>query len=114
MRNIYTTVILLALIFLSGCRKEPIGKNSYIKLYYKQTSCSDPWATGTTDSLTLVNVAAHLNSLNLYIAGLSILNDDTAEACSACTCKTGKTIYVSTFNSDSLKAQYTRIGFKQY
>jgi len=110
--------LLLSLLFLIfiviACHKdEPIGKDSYTRFYYKQTYCADPWPTGNTDSITLVNVTGYLNSLNLYIADLGIKQDGNIEICQACACKTGKTIYVATLNNDSLKARYIRAGFKQ-
>ena len=105
--------LFLIFIVMACHRDEPIGKDSYTNFYYKQTYCADPWPTGNTDSITLVNVAGYLKSLNLYIAGLSIKLDDNIEMCLACTCKTGKTIYVATLKSDSLKARYIRAGFKQ-
>jgi hypothetical protein len=107
-------IVATFLLITSGCTKEPIGKHEYLNFYYKQTSCADPWGLGSSDSLTLVKVANYLNSSNLYIASLTIRNDDIAEMCLACTCKTGKTIYASTLNTDSLRAQYSRIGFKEY
>lgn len=94
-------------------KKGPIEKDEYTRFYYEQTFCSDPWQTGSTDSITLENVAAYLNEHDLYVAGLSIKQTGAAETCYACTCKTGKTIYVSTLNSNSLKEAYISLGFKQ-
>ncbi|MEO5893450.1 MAG: hypothetical protein ABIQ31_24570 [Ferruginibacter sp.] len=104
--------ILLIIATSAACKKsQPIGEDEYVTLQYKQTSCADVWTSAPTDSATLKNVAAYLNSLNLYIASLNIKKVYTADACDACHCKTGKVIYVSTLNSDSLKAKYGRIGF---
>jgi len=111
--KLLASLVFLIFIAIACQRDEPIGKDSYTSFYYKQTYCADPWPTGSTDSITLVNVTSYLNSQNLYIAGLSIKLDGNIELCLACTCKTGKTIYVSTLNSDSLKARYIRAGFKQ-
>jgi hypothetical protein len=95
-----------------ACSKNTLIEDKYVTLSYNQTFCADPWKNLSSDSLTLVNVANYLNSYNLYIAGLNIKQVLPADSCKACTCKTGKTIYVSTFDSDSLKAKYYQIGFK--
>lgn len=82
-------------------------------LTYQQTYCADPWPTGATDSATLKNVAHYLDSVQLYIASLAIKAEAPPELCNACNCRTGKTIYVSTLNSETLKGKYEAIGFKQ-
>ena len=111
MRNIFVIFFLLILT-ISSCSKKPLIEDKYVTLSYRQTFCSDPWTNVAIDSLTLINVATYLNSSGLYIAGLNIEQVTPPDICNACTCKTGKTIYVSTFDSDSLKAKYNRIGFK--
>ncbi len=112
MRTNFILIISIAVVITACNKSAPIGDDEYVTLSYKQTFCSDPWATGSTDSLTLVNVAEYLNSEDLYIASLSIKQDSSPEMCYACTCKTGKTIFVSTLNSETLKAKYIEIGFK--
>ena len=105
---------LFIVLVLVSCRENHEMKDTYLDFYYKQTACADPWKTGSTDSLTLVNVVHYLDSLGLYIAGLNIVKDDNQEICSACTCKTGKTIYVSTLKSDIMIAKYKAIGFREH
>lgn len=83
----------------------------YITLSYKQTYCSDPWTNAASDDQIIQNVAGYLSSHNLYFAALNIQKNADPEACQSCGCKTGKTIYVTTFDSDSLRARYSRIGF---
>ena len=113
MRAAFVLFILIASVIFACTKKNyRIGDNEYVTLTYKQTFCADPWATGANDSLTLVNVAAYLNSSSLYIAGLNIKQDGSPDMCLACACKTGKTITVSTLNSETLKAKYMQIGFK--
>lgn len=106
--------IIFIAIFIIACNKnkEKIIGDQYVLLSYKQTGCADAWTTGSTDSLTLVNLRNYLISKDLYIASLSIKQDGIPEPCYACTCKTGKTITVSTFDSETLKAKYALIGFK--
>lgn len=103
----------VCLAVCSCTKNDPIGKDEYTILYYEQTFCADVWETGSTDSITLANVAAYLNEQNLYVADLSIKQTGAAETCYACSCKTGKTIYVSTLNSADLKSAYIELGFKQ-
>ena len=110
-----TKIILLGFVVMSlaACKKSGrIGENEYVTLTYKQTSCADPWINAGTDSLTLINIANYLNSSGLYIASLSIKQDGPPETCLACVCKTGKTIFVSTLNSETMKAKYLLVGFR--
>lgn len=105
-------IILLALIIAISCKKnQEIGNDEFVTLSYPQTYCSDPWPTGAggNDSLTMVNVAHYLDSLDVYISGLTIKADNTPDTCKACTCKTGKTIYASTFKGQEEK--YIAVGF---
>ncbi len=112
MRTINILLVFTAVTILACTKSNRIGDDEYITLSYKQTFCSDPWATGSNDSLTLANVAAYLNSAGLYIAGLKIKQESSPSACLACACKTGKMIMVSTLNSETLKAKYQQIGFQ--
>jgi len=107
------TPLLLIIVIILACKKiRIIGYSEYITLAYKQTFCSDFWTTGSNDSITINNVKRYFDSSELYIAGLDIKQDTNPDTCEACNCKTGKTIYVTTLDSDSLKAKYARIGFK--
>lgn len=106
-------MLLVMLVTAFTCRKTNPGEDEYITLSYKQTQCADPWRTGATDSLTLANVSTYLAAQGLYVASLQIKTDDVASVCLACQCKTGKTIYVSTLNSDSIKTKYLALGFQQ-
>ncbi|MEO8762986.1 MAG: hypothetical protein ABI416_01805 [Ginsengibacter sp.] len=99
-------------IVMPACKKNKILKDEYTTLDYKQTFCADPWPIGGTDSLTLKNLAAYLDSSGLYLAGLTIKKEADEDLCYACFCKTGKTIYATTLASDTLKARYGRLGFK--
>ena len=111
MKNILTLVSITTLTILS-CTKKPLLEDKYVTLSYKQTFCSDPWTNLPVDSLTLINITSYLNSSSLYFAGLSIKQESAADVCNACFCKTGKTIYVTTFDNDGLKAEYSKIGFR--
>jgi hypothetical protein len=104
--------LLLTTMAMGACKKHAPIADRYVTLGYKQTYCADPWKTETNDSLTLKNVADYLKAEELYIASLDIKQETTPEACFACSCKTGKNIYVTTLDSETLKAKYFKLGFK--
>lgn len=104
------TALLLTLVLLTSCRREHVDK--YVTLAYHQTFCADPWTNAATDSVTLKNVATYLDASSIYIAGLYIKQGTSIVSCTACNCQTGKTIYVTTFENDSMKARLVRIGFQ--
>ena len=109
-------LVIFCTVFVAVCsctKNDPVGKDEYVNLYYEQTFCADAWETGSNDSITLENVAVYLDEHDLYVSDLSIKQTGPADICQACGCKTGKTIYVSTLNSSSLKSAYTDLGFKQ-
>jgi hypothetical protein len=112
MRTSLIFIIILGLT-ISACKKDSrIGDKEFVTLSYQQTYCSDPWETGSSDSLTLVQVAGYLQAADILISGLSIKPDGTEEFCYACSCKTGNVIYLSTLNSEALKEKLKRIGFE--
>jgi hypothetical protein len=104
---------LVVLITAFTCNKKDLGEDQYTTFYYKQTQCADPWKTDSNDSGTLVNVSNYLTAQGLYVGSIQIKADDIAAVCLACQCKTGKTIYVSTLNSDSIKTKFRDLGFQQ-
>lgn len=113
MRTLFT-LLFFGFAIVAACIKEDRLGDTYVSLTYKQTQCSDPWPTGNTDSLTLINVIHYLDSAHLYIAGINLTsgNPNSGYECAACPCKTGKLINVTTLNNDSLLARYKRVGFE--
>lgn len=67
---------------------------------------------GSIDSITLKKLAGYLDSSMLYVASLNTEQENPPRDCKACTCKSGKMIYVSTINSDNIVAGYLEPGFK--
>jgi hypothetical protein len=112
MKSYFAILIFSITVLLACAKKDAIGKDEYITLTYQQTYCSDRWSTAATDSLTLDNVRTYLHLNGLYISSLSMKQTANADSCKACTCKTGKTIFVSTLNSELLKERYIELGFK--
>ena len=112
MKITFIFFVIVVVAFIGCTKKERQGENEYVQLSYKQTQCSDPWANGSTDSLTLVNAANYLNGAGLYIADMHIKQESPSDVCQGCSCKTGKVIYVSTLNNSTLKEKYAQLGFK--
>jgi hypothetical protein len=106
-----TFLIILSILF--SCKKENnVIQDNYTTLQYLQTKCSDAWLSAASDSLTIVNVSNYLQAKSVYIAGIFIKQIDTGDTCKACSCKTGKVIYVSTFDDVLQKEKYAALGFR--
>lgn len=108
----YISILLIAVSVFSCTKTKSIGEDEYVTLSYDQTFCADPWGADSNDTITLNQVSHYLDSVDLYIAALNIQNVTSPETCFACSCKTGKKIYVSTLNSETLKEKYKLLGFK--
>ena len=95
MQNVNYLLFLFGLLLLgSNCSKEvPL-----MTLEYAETKCSDPWGTNEGNSKEEVESAlmAFLeNELNISNATIKISFEEKAEACEACSCKTGRKITVT-------------------
>ncbi|RYZ00518.1 MAG: hypothetical protein EOO11_01300 [Chitinophagaceae bacterium] len=107
---LYTGILVLGLL---GACKEKVMSDRFLSFRYAQTGCSDPWPAGGNDSATGTLVRAYLDSLGLAPVSIEIRADGVAELCNACSCKTGKRIYVSTLYQESLIRRYADIGFER-
>ncbi len=99
-------------ICLFSCSKNHLVGDKFVTLSYSQTYCSDAWVTGSNDSLTRINVVNYLKSKNLDVYSLDIQLKNSPETCNACSCKTGKLIFVTIFDIESTKENFIKIGFK--
>lgn len=107
-------VLLLAVLVTAFTCKKTTQEEEQLSTYsYKQTQCADAWQNSVTDSITLAHVTSYLAAQGLYVASLQIKADDVAAVCLACQCKTGKTIYVTSYNNDSTKTKFLALGFQQ-
>lgn len=100
--------------FILSCNKKAVIGDKFMTLSYKQTHCSDLWITNpTNDNITVNNISHFLDSAGMTSPefGVNIRNDGVAEICSACTCKTGKNIYVTVLYSAVLLSKYQLFGF---
>lgn len=105
MKKLFT---LFAAIVLFACNKK--SELEYTGIQYEQTTCADPWVNSINDSITIASVTRYFDSLNLYVAAINIQQVNPAQVCSACTCKTGKIIYVTTIVPEQDK--FMRYGFR--
>jgi hypothetical protein len=106
-------IVAMVICSVMNCSKhEEIGANQYVTLSYNETQCSDVWTRGSSDNITKTNLAALLNTKNIYVSDITIKQESTGAVCAACTCPTGKVIYVSTLNSDEMKKKLSDLGFK--
>lgn len=106
----WALALMLGVGIFFSCKREQVVGDRYTTLEYKQTYCADPWGYGTTDSITLVKLVHYFDSLQLYVAGTNIQFTSAPDVCSACTCKTGKTLYLSTF--ENLASRFAAYGFQ--
>lgn len=95
--RLLTFLLLLLLPVVSGCEKESLCSDC-VRLTYAQTQCADPWGYGTNGSDAEVAAAVRdffvSNGVPIYDV---VVDGSTAAAvCLACSCTTGKTIYVVT------------------
>ncbi|HUC81756.1 MAG TPA: hypothetical protein VMR70_12625 [Flavisolibacter sp.] len=105
-------LFLFLIVTAFTCRKTAQKEDQYALYAYKQTQCADAWQNSTTDSITVANVAAYLASQSLPVMSLRIKADEVASVCSACQCKTGKTIYVMSSDDGVTKAKFQALGFQ--
>lgn len=105
-------ILSLLILILTACTKNEVIKDRFITLSYQQTQCADPWINSVEDSTTLKNISEYVKSNGIYVASLLIKQESTAEICTACTCKTGKIIYLSTFDNPDMKKKAESVGFK--
>lgn len=104
--------VLLLCTVLACTPGEPVLMDKYVTFFYNQTACADAWPTAQTDSETLANLSAYLVANNLYVGSMDIRHDGTTEICYACSCKTGKVIYVTTLDSDKMRESYQELRFE--
>ena len=83
------TFLLVSLLslFLMNC-----SKSKFTWMYYDETSCSDKWTFDINNEKLKDNVIAYMDTKGVKILEIEIYVDGTAEACTACTCKTGRRI----------------------
>ncbi|GAA4333672.1 hypothetical protein [Flaviaesturariibacter amylovorans] len=101
----------MCLWLLWACQKKTGEK--YVSFRYTQIVCDEHWATGATDSATVVSVRRYLDSLELAPLDVQVRNDGESDACGICFCRTGKRFYVTTIYEEERVRRYGVIGFQQ-
>jgi hypothetical protein len=114
LRYINPLLFTAILLYLAGCTKEDQIADKTITVKYAQTQCADPWGYGT-DNVVINKLRNYMDSAQLSAPLLSIMikQENDMAACLACTCPTGKVIYVSLMASDELKQKLLKAGFKE-
>lgn len=107
---------LLLLVITSAwtCNKdsEVVAAKPLPTYTYAQTQCADPWPTSPNDSLTAENVRQYLKERSVTVSFVSVKKTSEAATCMACTCPSGKTIYIGASDEATTVKLLNQIGFK--
>jgi hypothetical protein len=113
-------VILFALttVCITACTKDDtltancIDQPGRTCVGYHETYCADPWRTGSeTDEEIIDQLLDFLASAGIDLTNVKIVDTHPAEACLACSCESGRTIFGAVGDAD-LEA-IEEIGFVQ-
>lgn len=93
--NLKPLLTFALLIGLIACVKQASEGDSVIFIY-PQSQCMDKWGYGSTDELTAQKIHRYLDSAGLAgrIVRVGLTGRAAEAACLACSCPTGKTIFV--------------------
>lgn len=112
----YFVKLLLAFLITAAftCNKtsDLEDKNNQLTLAYAQTHCADPWTTSADDNVTAQNISRYLKSYGIQVVSVRITKTSEGVACLACTCLSGKTIYVTTSNTEAMRTRLAELGFR--
>lgn len=101
----------VTIVFLLNCCSKD-DEILYKTVSYLQTRCADPWRYDNSDDSTQARyVGNYLDSLGLFHTSVIVKVEGPADICLACTCKSGKVIYVVTKDEEATLQQYRAIGF---
>lgn len=109
----YLLISVVAAIALFSCKRE--NQDETATFVYDQTQCSDAWVNSSNDSITVHNVYQYLDSMHVYGPELHvwIKNEGTNVVCQACSCPTGKKIYVSILFPKDVEEKLIALGFRR-
>jgi hypothetical protein len=83
--KVFFGVLVLSAI-IAGC-----GKSGNVKwVHYDETYCSDKWDYNASNEKLKENVVNYLDKNGVKVFEIEIFNDITPDACTDCTCKTGR------------------------
>lgn len=106
-----TLTISLFAFLLAGCEKDERVCSECVTLQYNQTLCADPWGYGTDGSDIAVEYAVRdfFASNGVSITTVTVAGEQLPVTCAACTCLSGKTIYVLV--DPAVQSTFTSYGF---
>lgn len=87
----------LGLLLITLCLLSSIGCNKMNVLWvkYDETQCSDNWTYSENNEVLKTNVESYLKGKGVKVLEMEIFVDgDPQQNCSACSCKTGRTIKI--------------------
>lgn len=79
---------------------------------YAQTQCADPWQTSQNDETTGRNVRQYLESKYVEVGWVRIERTSDGATCLACSCPSGKTIFVGAPKDENTRKALEKLGFK--
>ena len=95
-----TIFLILFLVPFWSCEK----KGEIIELYCNETGCANPWNVSINDPNYKEKVLKYLEQQNINVKKISITNDGPWSGCFACSCTTGRKIYITIREIDKTRA----------
>lgn len=111
--RLLSCLLLLVITSAWTCNKdsEIVAAKPLPTYTYAQTQCADPWPTSADDSITGSNVRQYLKEKGVTVSFVSVKKTSEAVTCMACTCPSGKTIYVGASAEATTVKLLNQIGF---
>jgi hypothetical protein len=115
-RTMQITNVLMAFLLtaLFTCNKEDyaLKEGNNLTFTYAATQCADPWQNNASNEVTAQNVKSYLESQGVEVITVSVNRTSNDATCLACTCPSGKTIYVTVADSESIRIKLLQLGFQ--
>lgn len=105
-------VILLSLcafVFFCQCKKNEIGEETIVKMYFKETKCSNPWEVLPENNNYLTEVKNFLEENGITVNFIEIKKISTPPVYGGCSVLSGRRINIETTEPSIDKAKI--IGF---
>lgn len=112
--RLLSCLLLLVITSAWTCNKdaEVVAAKSLPTYTYAQTQCADPWPTSADDLVTAENVRQFLKAKGITVSFVSVKRTSDAANCMACTCLSGKTIYIGASDEAATVKLLNQLGFK--
>lgn len=99
LRTIFLLVVVSTLFF--GCSKS----YRFRWVSYDETNCADRWERNMNNERLKDNVITYLEGKGVKVYEIEIMSDRTADACTECTCKSGRRIKIKVNRGDLKSAK---------